>query len=255
MTTTSPASPVSPAPPDEKRKRFGLSWIQIAAAGFASITATVILSFFSISGTLIGAAVFSMASAVGNAVYGSSLRKSRDVVLEVVPFGKADPASPTVVLPVTEEAEAVVVEPALPAEPGTLSRRAWKRVALFAVAIFAFVMAVVTGVELVAGRPLTDLLRGEQGSGTSLTGGSGSGGGSIPIQTVTVTPSVVYTTPTVTQPAPSTVTETQTQTGTVTNTPTSAPTSDEPTAPATGETTGAQDTASSSPSATRTSAR
>lgn len=235
MTSTRslPARPTDTDADQSKPKRMGLSWTQIAAAGFASITATVILSFFSISGTLIGAAVFSMASAVGNAVYGSSLRKTQDKVLDVLPVGRADPASPTVVLPISE-ADAVRLaedEPVLPAPgpaagatagvaagaaPVVLTRRAWRRIALFAVVIFAFVMAVVTSVELIAGRPLTDLLRGESGSGTSLGGG---GRAPAPTVTVTVTPTVVTTTPTVTQTAPPT-----TATTSPTTTPSGTPT-------------------------------
>lgn len=231
LTRSLPTQPEDTESPAPKAKRFGLSWTQIMAAGFASITATVILSFFSISGTLIGAAVFSMASAVGNAVYGQSLRNTQDRVLDVLPVGKADPASPTVVLPVTgdDEPAAADDEPKLPsaAAPGTLSRRAWKRIALTALTIFAFVISVVTAVELIAGRPLTDVLRGDQGSGTSLFGGTTDGGAAVPTVTVTVTPTVV-TTPTITQTAPPTTTTTPSATTTAPSTSgtgTSAPAS------------------------------
>ena len=43
--------------------------------------------------------------------------------------------------------------------------------ALVATTVFLTVLAVVTGVELVAGRPLSDLLRGDSGHGTSVFGG------------------------------------------------------------------------------------
>ena len=46
----------------------------------------------------------------------------------------------------------------------------WRQVAIGAVAVFVTVMAVITGIELVAGRPLSDLVRGDQGKGTSLFG-------------------------------------------------------------------------------------
>ncbi|GAB2485176.1 hypothetical protein GCM10027265_40720 [Jatrophihabitans fulvus] len=178
----------------------------------------MILSFFSISGTLIGAAVFSMASAVGNAVYSASLRTTTDKVVSVAGVVRSDPASPTVALPAVQDAAATDEQPpALPAPQNALPARAWKRVAVFALAIFATVMTTVTAVELIAGRPLTDVLRGDTGTGTSLFGGSsGRGAVDVPTVVVTVTPSVVYTTPTVTVTAPP---ETQTS---------SAPTSDAP---------------------------
>lgn len=236
ISTRSLPAPTEDAP-SSKETRFGLSWTQIAAAGFASITATVVLSFFSISGTLIGAAVFSMVTAIGNAVYNQSLRTTQSRVLDVLPVlpvGKADPASPTVVLPVSEPAgaddEDLDGEPVLPAarplpgpgiapvSPAAFSRRAWKRIAILAVALFVFVMAVVTTIELLFGRPLTDILRGDNGSGTSIGGG---GRAPAPTVTVTVTPSVVMVTPTVTQTAtPTTATTTPSTTATTPSTTT-----------------------------------
>jgi hypothetical protein len=90
--------------------------------------------------------------------------------------------------------------------------------------VFAAVLALVTGVELVAGRPLSDLVRGDAGSGTSVFGGGQAQGGTtgqVPTITRTVTPSVVVTTPTVTQTAPAV---TRTAVPTVRATPTSTPT-------------------------------
>lgn len=262
MTTSTRSLPGSQDTP-AKEKRFGLSWIQIIAAGFASITATVILSFFSISGTLIGAAVFSMASAVGNAVYQQSLRTTKERVHSVV---RADPSSPTVVLPVVDgpgdepggepgdgagddpDDDEPESEPRLPAAaPGSaLPARAWKRVAVFALAIFATVMATVTTVELVAGRPLTDVLRGDDGSGTSLFGGTSGRQVDVPTVVVTVTPSVVYTTPTVTMTAPAT---TKTQTPTTTTTPSDGATTSD--SPQPSDSSSGSDTTSPSGSSTR----
>ena len=63
-------------------------------------------------------------------------------------------------------------------------------------------MAVITGVELVAGRPLSDLVRGDQGKGTSLFGNeqvrtrTTTVPPTAPTVYKTVIPKVVVTTPT-----------------------------------------------------------
>jgi hypothetical protein len=104
-------------------------------------------------------------------------------------------------------------------------RSPWRAAALGSAAVLALVLAVVTGVEVVAGRPISDVVRGDSGSGTSLFGNTqqAAGGGVAPAPTVTttVTPSVVVTTPTVTQTAPAV---TETAIPTVTATPSAAPT-------------------------------
>ena len=64
---------------------FGLSLTQLVATGLAAVTATVAASYLGVAGTVIGAAVASVLTAVGNAVYGTSLRTTRDRVREVVP--------------------------------------------------------------------------------------------------------------------------------------------------------------------------
>jgi hypothetical protein len=65
-----------------------LSGTQLVAAALAAVTATVAGSYLGVSGTVIGAALASVLTAVGNAVYGHSLRSTRDRVREVVPVGR-----------------------------------------------------------------------------------------------------------------------------------------------------------------------
>jgi hypothetical protein len=107
--------------------------------------------------------------------------------------------------------------------------------------VFVAVLTAITGVEIVAGRPISDLVRGDSGSGTSLFGESrqttGGGTGGTPTVTKTVIPSVVVTTPTVTQTAPA-VTETATPT-----------VAQSPSAPATGSGTATSSGAAGTPSA------
>jgi hypothetical protein len=207
-----------PAPPRARRGRLGLSATQLIASALAAITATIAASYLGVSGTVVGAAVASVLTAIGNAVYGHSLRSTGNRVREVVPaaarFGpRAVPTAP--VLP----AAGPRVRPDL--RPTDEPVHPWRRYAFGAAAVFVAVLAVVTSVEVVAGRPVSDLLRGDSGSGTTLFGGtsparatkSGSTDpAGVPTVTQTVTPSVVVTTPTVTKTAAPT-TETTTPTG------------------------------------------
>jgi hypothetical protein len=188
------------------RRRLDLSVIQVAASVLAAVTATVAASYLGVAGTVIGAAVASGVAAVANAVYGHSLHRTRERVRTV----RGLPPMPI----------AVQGPPQLP--PVTTPPRL-RRFALVAVSLFAMVLAVVTGFEAIAGRPLADLLRGDTGSGTTLFGADAASTRTrqpSPAQTVTVTQSVVVTTPTVTRTAPAV---TETSTPTVTTTPSSAP--------------------------------
>lgn len=217
--------------------RFGLSATQLTASAMAAITATFLASYLGVSGTIIGAAVASVATAIGNAVYGHSLRSTRDRVR----VGRVDPSSHGVLPPAggtdTDEQD---TPPALPApRPARAPAPMWTRVAFVAAGVFASVLAVITSVEILAGRPVTDLVRGESGSGTTLFGPRTTAPADTPVPTITKTviPSVVITTPTITQTAPA-VTETTTPTTTATTittptaTPTATPTENDTTTPA-----------------------
>ncbi|MGI8679884.1 MAG: hypothetical protein ACR2LX_14625 [Jatrophihabitans sp.] len=228
--------------------RFDLSATQLAATALAAITATFVASYLGVSGTIIGAAVASVATAIGNAVYGQSLRSTRERVRVVVPARRTrtDPASPTIIssqcgpgrreaspepcdgpptLPAAGGQRARGAERSDPRRPAATPALAWRRVALVAAGVFAAVLAVVTSVEMLAGRPVTDLVRGDSGSGTTLFGVGTSKDKlppPVPTVTTTVTPSVVVTTPTVTQTAPA-VTKTAPQTAAPTTTPPTTP--------------------------------
>jgi hypothetical protein len=204
--------------------RFDLSATQLIATALAAITATIAASYLGVSGTVIGAALASVVSAVGNAVYGHSLRSTSERVrVDRVflrerrqPGAAAAPGEENVI----RDGPPTLPEPA---RTPTRSRQAarpqtaWRRIAIGSIASFVAVLAVVTGVEVVAGRPLSDLLRGDGGTGTSVFGTAGGPAvtppAGTPTVTRTVTPSVVVTTPTVTQTAPAvTTTATPTQT-------------------------------------------
>jgi hypothetical protein len=215
---TSPTVLNSPSESDtdlvDTRPRLQLSATQVIASALAATTATVAASYLGVAGTVIGAAVASVLTVVGNAVYSLSLRRTGQRVRTVVPvaarFVPRGAIRPP--LPVAKP------EPRRP-------RRSWAVFAAASAGVFVGVLAVVTIVELVAGRPLSDVVRGESGSGTSVLGTVGDTTTShsttpTPAVTVTVTPMVVTSTPTVTVTG-TPVTKTATPTTTVT--PSSVP--------------------------------
>jgi hypothetical protein len=206
-----------------------LSATQIVASVLAAMTATVAASFLGVAGTVIGAAVASVLTVVGNAVYGHSIQRTGERVRAAVPASARwlPPPVPTAASGGATPAEApggpAVDAPGNDrAEPGQARRRSHatvlRRLGLACLAVFAVINVAITSLELVAGRPISDLLTGKQASGTTLFGTHDTGGSATtptPTTTVTVTPSVVVTTPTVTQTAPpvtSTVTPTATST-------------------------------------------
>jgi hypothetical protein len=208
-------------PRDPGRPRLQLSATQLVASALAAITATIAGSYLGINGTVIGAAIASVLTVTGNAVYSHSIHRTRDRVRTVVP---ATTRSATVA-PTTPPAEA---------ERPVRQKSQPRRLAFAVVAVFAATLGGLTVIEVVAGSPVSDLLRGKSASGTTVFGSTTTSDGTQPAPSVTVTqtvvPKVVIATPTVTQTAPA-VTVTPAPTATTTAAPTPSPTTSGTTAP------------------------
>ncbi len=208
-----------------KTPRLQISATQLIASALAAVTATFAASYLGVSGTVIGAAIASVVTVTGNAVYGHSLHRTSERVRTAVPTTARwlPPARPDTDDDAEPAATPHVVSPLM------------RRLAIACVAVFAAVLAVVTSVELVAGRPLSDLLRGKSGQGTTIFGTSNETRDTpTPTVTQTVIPTVVVTTPTVTHTAPA-VTKSPTPTVAPSTPPPSAttPPTTPPTSPAT----------------------
>jgi hypothetical protein len=216
-----------------------LSATQVVAGVLAAMTATVAASYLGVAGTVIGAAIASVLTVVGNAVYGHSIQRTGERVRAAVP-ATARWLPPAGVSTSSANPTASGAKPAewrdtahQAAENAPLNgRAALRRLGLACLAVFAVINVAITSVELIAGRPISDLLTGKHASGTTLFGTHDAGGATAPspTTTVTVTPSVVLTTPTVTQTAPPV---TSTVTPTVTGTPSPPPSTGSTSAPTT----------------------
>lgn len=213
---------------DGGNHRFGLSVTQIIASTAAAVTAALIGSRLGVAGTLTGAAVASVVSGIGAAVYGRSLLATRrhmtKALRRVRPADttRGTPAA-TAAVPVrqpfppgtpqpNDDPTVIIARPALPvALAPSRSRRPLTVVlagAAAAVVIFAGSMATVTLVEKLKGGPLSG---GD--SGLTIMGGSTppDTGTTTDMTTVTVTPSASSSGATTPTPSP-TVTVTQTLT-------------------------------------------
>jgi hypothetical protein len=248
--------------PTDPPEKFSLSASQVIASGLAAASATVAASYFGVAGTVIGAALASVVTVTGNAVYGYSLRRThrrvrqsldvavgqrfsvdRDAVFAATARAGADRGG-------TEGADAgrAAGHGTGPLRGVRRSRTAWapKRLALAAAGLFLVILAATTGFELVSGQPLSSTVTGKHGSGLSIGGGtskqaapstrppapasttaSHSGSGSpTPTVTVTVTPSSQSPSVTSSTSAPVSATSFPTPTGSAepSTTPTPTPT-------------------------------
>ncbi|MFB7798535.1 hypothetical protein [Isoptericola sp. NPDC056134] len=254
--TSSPRNSAPGAPVDEPHDdakdapaKTRLSLTQVVASALAAVSATVLMSFFGVAGTIIGAGLASVITVIGNFLYTRSIEKTHEqlkpVVTKVVartgpsagrsrtaairvsgtattargtvvstsdaadtladgtvagaqPLDATAPLDSTQVLgetrplgPVGAVGTELAADDGAGPDGGTAAgddapeceepepRNAWLRfvekhgtkkvLALSAAALFVVVMGVVLVVELVIGKPLSDAVRGQEGSGTSIS--------------------------------------------------------------------------------------
>jgi hypothetical protein len=225
--------------PDAGRpERPRIEWLKVAAGALAAVSSAVLLSTLGAAGTIIGAALGSVIASVGSNLYARGLEHSRTQIAEAQELARRrlgvaqaevrraqrrhdDTAVFEAHLDHAEE-QLREVRSELAAPPPTPSRRErllmlpWRRIALVAGGFFLVAIVVITGFELIANRPVSDLTGGTHGDkGTSFGNiGGGSGHKPKPRRTPTPTPSST--------PTPS-VTPTPTPSATPTDLPTEAP--------------------------------
>ena len=216
----------------QQPEKLGLSATQLIASGLAAMSATVVASYFGVAGTVIGAALGSVVAVVGNAVYGYSLRRTRNQVrrtLDVAVAHRFATAPSRVIAQSKQAADQGSQAVDQPAASSDRRLGLWlrpKRLALAAAGLFAAVLAVTTGFEFASGQPLSSTVTGKHGSGVSIGGGNSKKASQPPSRSVTPSNSGSSTgsvSPTVT------VTVTPTQSPTPSESPTSGSASPTPT--------------------------
>ena len=228
----------------EEKRRLEISWVQAMAGALAAVSSAVLLSTVGVAGTVIGAAIGSVAATVGGAVYSHYLAVSRDRVAYAAAArsrvrrarGEVGDAATELALerPRAEErldeaehdlqkAElglGAADEPTAPSAWREAVRGLpWRRLLLAAGAVFVVAMVAIVAFELISGRAVSSYTGGSDKDGprTSVPG-LGGGDEQKPKPTPTPSPSEepsAEVSPTAVPPSP-----TESGTGTTTPTPT-----------------------------------
>ncbi|MBG6099575.1 hypothetical protein [Nocardioides luteus] len=201
-------SNTSPSRDTQAPKPAGIDWLSTTAGALAAVTSALLLSTLGAVGTLIGAAIGSVAATVGSNLYSQWLAKTHQKVTSAQVLARwrsaglagvrheaaSEPAGEsgdgTTAIEATELADA---EPA-PSWRERLEALPWKRIALLSLAMFVVVVAVITVFELLAGRSVSSIVgNGDGGTTISRVTGGGSdardeGPGTDPSNGATATP-------------------------------------------------------------------
>jgi hypothetical protein len=186
MTSSVRNHPPEP-PPGAAAKSSSLTISKVVAGAGAAATTAVAGSVFGADGTVVGAAVGSIVSAVATATYERSLDQTRKLVVTRVRRGGQDveatqvmsaeelAAEVTQVIPAQRAAAAGVrdtgsIAPAVPPRP---RRTRWPVLAGATVLIFAVGMLLVTGIEFFTGGPVLSSNQSGTSVGTLLKEGPG----------------------------------------------------------------------------------
>jgi hypothetical protein len=197
--------------------RYDVSGIQVSATVLAAVVGALLASCLGVVGTIVGTAVASGVTTLGSAILRYHFHQTRDRVKAAAPVlaqraqglaGTWGPWGSTHSSGAEPSAPESVGEPAGGARKER-RKRVWIRYAIPAISVFVLVIIGVTVWELAAGKPLSSVVWGKPGSGTSIGSvftGHDSGGSPSPSTPAQPSSSATPTgdaTPTATQPASS----------------------------------------------------
>lgn len=191
MTTPAPERPESP----EKRPGVRVDWLRTIAGALAAVSSAVLLSTLGAAGTLVGAALGSVIVSLTSNFYSHGLDRGRSRIVNRTFVLREGKLVETQVRPdrSPEDASIGIEQESGPGRRSRLTALPWLRVALVAAGFFVIAAVVITGFELIAGRPLSDYTGGSDNhSGTSWTriDDPGSGRSVRPSPTPTPTPTL-----------------------------------------------------------------
>lgn len=195
-------------PDDQAPAKAQIDWVKTAAGALAAMSSAVLLSTLGAAGTLVGAALGSVAVTISTALYSQGIATSKRTVAVVqnTALTKVGLAQTEVRRAARSDDEDVAdahlehaeekleearaelegepdegADPdATPAPPSWKDRLAglpWKRIALLAAGLFLVAMIVISAFELISGRSVSSYTGGsDSGGGTSITDMVGGGG-------------------------------------------------------------------------------
>lgn len=137
------------------QRKFELSMPQILGSALAAVTAAVAASYLGVAGTVIGAALVSVASSVGTAIYTHYLKRTGDTVKRHTPIpwrelAQEGSGGSVVAVTVAEPGESTPVRKRLP----------WLKVGVAAVLVFGVSMGGILAYQAVAQRTVAEQVTG-----------------------------------------------------------------------------------------------
>ena len=183
----------------ESDRRFELNWVQSLAGALAAVTSAVLLSTVGVAGTLIGAALGSLAATVGSAVYSYYIRATQDRVASAgtvavtrlghgrsrgpstpgeageTPGPNGEAPAPTGEDPHLGAALEDARNPPAGGVTTVLAGLPWKRIAVVATGLFVAAMVVILAFELVTGRAVSSYTGGSDNDRRTSIPGLGGG--------------------------------------------------------------------------------
>lgn len=144
-----------------ENRRLDLSVAQVAGSALAAVAAAVLASRLGVYGTIIGAGVVSVVATAGGPVFQHLFRRTGEQLKEAAAQTRPRPGA----------TRGGALRPRPAGEYGEATThgtrlRGWKRAAVPAGAAFVLAMGAVTGVELLAGGPVSNLWGGDHGGTT-----------------------------------------------------------------------------------------
>lgn len=154
-----------------RQERVQIEWSRVIAGALAAVVSAVVLSTLGAAGTLIGAAIGSTVATVGSALFTqgivSSRRRLADAQAAVTHKVGTVQAEGRVADPEEENDEAAI-ETAPVGWRARLAQLPWPRVLLVSLLVFVVAMVAITVFELIAGRSVSSITGGSDGTGTTI---------------------------------------------------------------------------------------
>lgn len=160
-----------------KKNKLDLNAPTLVAGAGATVTMSVMGSFLGPAGTITGAALTSVTTAVITAVYKHTATVAQEKAKQAA-YDKLKRKYDKQTTPLTEPERTQVIVAGQEVLNARLARRRQSRPKLLvgglavAAGLFGGVMLATTGAEALAGKPVSAIVQGQPGHGTSLGGGN-----------------------------------------------------------------------------------
>lgn len=176
----------APEPASQKPERPSV--LQTLAGALTAITVTYLMSFLGVAGTIIGVGLVSILTVLGNFMYSSAMHRARESVTRVQWKTKRQRDLESAGYSVTTSEPSAKGDAEGDAKGSLMDRirQAWRamlqryglgKIIGSVALVFVLLAGTVTVIEYSAGKPLSDIVRNEDSSGTTFLGNPRGGAG------------------------------------------------------------------------------